>query len=120
MELKTWFNQQIANQPPKPAHCELPSNFQIGDEIEILLDDADVPGFIYAVKFSSNGTLSYDIMVPIKDTHLYAIVNGARGAIRAKGSSQTAEELELIDAKELEKILTDALSKPKPKLTPIE
>lgn len=105
----TWFNQQMTSTRPPAAHMELPSNFQIGDEVEIVADNLDlVSGVVYAVRFAANGTVSYDLAVPIAGTSHFAIMEQVRGSMRAKGASDSAEDLSLIGVEELRASLIKA------------
>jgi len=111
MEYQTWFNQRIATIAPVKMEVDLPSSFQIGADIEILLseDAPPISGVVYAVKFSGNGAVSYDIAVPIKDTEHYTIITDIRGSMRPKGSYIPEQELQLIDLEDIKPRLKRSL-----------
>jgi hypothetical protein len=111
MDYQTWFNQRIATTAPVKMYVDLPSSFQIGDAIEILLteDVAPIEGVVYAIKFSGNGAVSYDIAIPIKDAEHYTIITNIRGSMRPKGSDKTEQELQLIDLEEISPLIKRSL-----------
>ncbi|MDP1722765.1 MAG: hypothetical protein Q8L37_06170 [Candidatus Gottesmanbacteria bacterium] len=102
LDYQTWFNQQIATTAPKKMDIDLPSQFQIGDEIEIVVNGLGiVSGTVFAIKFSGNGTVNYDLAIPIASTSHYTIINDIRGSMRKKGEDQSAEDLNLIGIEEI-------------------
>lgn len=101
-ECVTWFNQRIMTGTPNKMATGTPSSFQIGDGIEIVLGpDNVIPGTVYAVKFSGNGTVSYDIAVPVEGAGYCTIIQDIRGSMRGKGGTETAEDLQLIGIEEI-------------------
>lgn len=110
MSLTTWFNQRIANKSPTKMSIDLPSQFQIGEEIELVClgDLSPIEGVVFAVKFAGNGTVNYDIAVPIKGTEHFTIITDIRGQMRKKGSLETADELKLVGIEEITPYLNQA------------
>lgn len=99
--MTTYFGEQVICTRPEPAAVELPSQFQIGDAVEIVLGEeanhAVIFGaYVYAVRFAGNGTVKYDVAIPIPGTEFFAVANGVRGSLRPKGAQATAEELQLV------------------------
>lgn len=92
-KVPAWNNQQIIDQKPEFNGIELPSKFQIGDEVEILLEDFVIPGIVYAVQFCGNCTIVYDIAVEIGNSGFYTIIDKFRNTLRRKGETTTFDEL---------------------------
>lgn len=105
LDMRTYFHEQVLCQKPERTAVELPSQFQIGDPVEIVLGDSSndvIKGvFVYAVRFAGNGTVAYDLAVPTGTPGLYAVANRVRGSMRPAGSSSTAEELQLVQIEEI-------------------
>lgn len=98
--MTTYYDQRICNRKPSKGPIELPSAYQIGDAVEsVLCDSPDgqevtVSGYVYAVKFAANGSVAYDLAVPISgvESH-YTVITDIRGGLRRAGSNDEPDTL---------------------------
>lgn len=99
-EMTTYYNQRICNRKPSIGPIELPSAYQIGDAVESVLSDkpdgqeVTVSGYVFAVKFAANGSVAYDLAIPIAgvDSH-YTVISDIRGGLRKAGSNDAPDTL---------------------------
>lgn len=98
--MTTFYNQRICDMKPSAGPIGLPSAYQIGDAVESVLcaspegKEVTVSGYVYAVKFSANGSVAYDLAVPIAgvESH-YTVIADIRGGLRAAGSNEEPDSL---------------------------
>ena len=100
--MTTYYNQAFYRGPIKTSSTKLPSHFQIGDRVIMMLSEnvTEVVGYVFAVNFTSS-VVSYSVAVPTETPHTYAIVSGIRGGMRPFGSDQSFGT-ELVDVQSLE------------------
>jgi hypothetical protein len=99
-EMRTLYNRMMCNAKPEKGPVQLPSQFQVGDEVEIVLSEefdetaTVVVCYVFAVKFSADGSVSYDLAVPVPGVESYfTIISGIRGGLRAYGSKEDPDTL---------------------------
>jgi hypothetical protein len=96
--MNTYFDGQILTSKPEKSSIELPSQFQIGDDVEVVLDTGILQATVCAVKFSH--VVSYDLAFPLGNG-IYSVGTMVRGSMRAKGS----------EVSHLVEITTDSIAK---------
>lgn len=109
--MDTFFNQRLIDFKPVHLNCNLPSQFQIGDDVEILIEDSSLPIIdctIYSVIYDGNGTISYNVAIKISNK-CYCVVGPIRGNMRKKGSNET--NLSLIPLEKIEPLIKRSLFK---------
>jgi hypothetical protein len=89
--LTTFYNQRLLNMKPEAGPLKLPSFYQIGDDVEFALEpeggETEIfSAVIYAVKFSGNGSVSYDLAVPVNGSSYFTIISDIRDGLRKAGA----------------------------------
>lgn len=92
--LDTYFNGQILSAKPKKTPTELPSSYQVGDDVDLFFGPTSfIQATVFSVKFGGDGAVSYDLAVQISNSGFYAVCNNIRGSMRKSGSTDTPDHL---------------------------